>query len=72
MKWISVKDRLPEPSTEVLVYGQMHYVITHRPSIDICHLTDQNPDNNELQWSNEAGIRYKNVTHWMPLPELPS
>lgn len=54
--WISVKDRLPKPQTEVLAFrrGIMYLALY---------------DNEIGRWaSNEWGF-LDAVTHWMPLPE---
>jgi len=56
MKWISVKDRLPDKDCEVLVYMGINCyrymeLITHYSD---CHLT-----------------RHDTITHWMPLPKPP-
>ena len=55
MKWISVKDQLPEDNVEVLkfkkdVYGYNSFLIIG------CFGED---------WDN------KHTTHWMPLPDFP-
>ena len=55
-EWISVKDRLPEPNTRVLVYAKQGCYINLRVDY-IC---------NGGIWFYSMM-----VTHWMPLPELP-
>lgn len=60
IEWISVKDRLPEKMQNVLIANKRGV----RYDID-------------KGWYDGAGWarcnkgRYGNVTHWMPLPELP-
>jgi hypothetical protein len=62
MKWISVKDRLPEDWQEVIVYS---------PDEDV---------QSGVFYSKISGFQNDcngrtilvNITHWMPLPELPS
>lgn len=56
--WISVKDRLPKPQTEVLAFRRgIMYLAWY--------------DNEIGRWaSNEWGF-LDAVTHWMPLPEPP-
>ena len=58
-KWISVKDRLPEDDTSVLVFGGKSMYIAQ------CF-------NNGKSWYR-IGTRnhYCNPTHWMPLPNPP-
>jgi len=65
-KWISVKDRLPEDGVEVL--------ITDGENIDVsfCELTYFGDDPNEMEWFGRISPwHFGNITHWMPLPELP-
>ena len=64
MKWISVKDRLPECGIEVLVW---------RKGTDVgCdYLTTHGEDafgNDILKWDVFEDEKF---THWMPLPEPP-
>lgn len=58
-QWVSVKDKLPEPLTDVLVYQQ-----TPRGNCDI-----------GISWRKGNGEwMYKNICetlYWMPLPEPP-
>jgi hypothetical protein len=58
MKWISVKDRLPENENEYIVCG--------------INVTTLNYINGE--WFSDVFntvIDKKLITHWMPLPEPP-
>ncbi len=56
-KWISVKDRLPEPGSYVLVFTDDH--------------CDYTAHYDGYWWlSGKPALSYK-VTHWMPLPEPP-
>ena len=62
MKWISVKDRLPEKLSDInrskRVLG-----IEKRGYIRICRC---------LYYEDEYhGFGLSGITHWMPLPELP-
>ena len=67
MNWISVKDKLPSPYDDVLVYPrptdyccEAHY----------CHVA-QDWYYNEYE-SYQGNVQYKcTVTHWMYLPEDP-
>lgn len=63
MSWISINDRLPEDGAFVMAFnGKIHLVkINDRAGPGIGMLWGSEPDS----W----GLR--NVTHWMPLPELP-
>ena len=66
-EWISVKDRLPEPFTSVLVYRQSF--VTLPPYIKVDQMTLWNDDTQV--WTDEVAS-WKNVTtHWMPLPQPP-
>ena len=56
-EWISVDERLPEKDVRVLVYLNTDLSYT---KID----TDSLDDRGFVRW-------YKDVTHWMPLPEAP-
>jgi len=59
MKWISIKDRLPPPEIEVLLF---------QPRFGCCVGSLQ-------EWGDFTdcveGLTMPNVTHWMPLPEPP-
>ena len=59
MKWISVKDRLPENDDTVLTYTSLGYSFNH-----FLNITDNGKKKNI--WNGCA-----KVTHWMPLPEPP-
>ena len=55
-QWISVKDRMPEPKKDVLVYSEIEH--PHKIRVDFLKVSGQ--------WFNSF-----HVTHWMPLPEPP-
>ena len=57
-KWISVKERLPEPEKDVLVLWLGRHVRVGWYSEE-CN-----------DWKVDAGFT-NDVTHWMPLPEAP-
>lgn len=65
-KWISVKERLPENTNNVLIYGGYGYIIAYRDIVGNCW---------EPIWvDQETGTPYVmdcDVTHWQPLPEPP-
>lgn len=59
--WISVKDRLPDECTHVLVYGEF--------GVSMAFLYGDNK-----HWyiaDTEDWDEVREVTHWMPLPEPP-
>ena len=58
MKWISVKDRLPELFADVIVCRRGSAVGPGR------RITDG--------WWKVFGTRVKDVTHWMPMPDPPA
>lgn len=62
--WISVKERLPEPNKEVLLYDKnsiRHYVIGWLRG---------DKGYNEGMWRLSNGwVEDKGITHWMPIDE---
>ena len=61
MEWISVKERLPKPGEEVLVFIG--------PSMEVKHYV---PDDGVHAWGwYPNGVPIRNSTHWMPLPKSP-
>ena len=72
MKWISVKERLPELKTEVLInirYGDIIQAYYHGKGW--CISRDVR-DNAKDCYANDPNlITDFDVTHWMPLPEPP-
>ena len=61
-EWISVKDRLPEPWKQVLIYSRH----------DFCEvaLYIGIPGKWRVTWNHDM-LDADSVTHWMPLPEMP-
>jgi hypothetical protein len=61
MEWISVKERMPERETDVLIFGDgrlsLGYLL-YNMDVFLCNDT-----------SNES--KTFNITHWMPLPAIP-
>ena len=58
-RWISVKEKLPKPPAQCLVYSDKAY----RPSgMETATYTN-------LGWM--TAMYFPEVTHWMPLPEPP-
>lgn len=63
--WISVKDRLPEPSLDPL------YVLVHLDGGNIQSMYVQF-DELKIYFIDDNETNYSSfVTHWMPLPKLP-
>jgi hypothetical protein len=58
--WVKVDDRLPEEEESVLLCDGF--------SICIGHIFDSE----NKYWWNSPDIMMNDITHWMPLPELPS
>jgi len=63
-EWISVKERVPEAGVHVLITDGINMMVTWCEYID-----------NQCLWVYNyytyVNVRLKEVTHWMPLPELP-
>ena len=62
MEWIKCEDKMPDNNTDCLVVDDgdvcfAHFIIGYN-NIPYFNSTDDNGE-------------YKNVTHWMPLPEAP-
>jgi hypothetical protein len=67
MKWISVKDRLPEYYTNVLVYCTSQFYSGYFKST-----AWRANDGGKDIWTITASDNIiDNVTHWMPLPQPP-
>lgn len=77
MKWISVKDRLPEYGRQVLVWGQHRlHVQMGGAYASICERANFKGtllEGKESKYLCEHGFRQMAyVTHWMPLPSSPT
>jgi len=69
MNWISVKEKLPERLTTVLIYvptEESIYVATFCDWDDVCNDWHTFP-----QSRDSDNIKQNSVTHWAPLPEPP-
>ena len=60
-EWISVKDRLPENDTRVLVYLNIKKLDANTYTF---FDTDRMLDGKWIRWNSY-------ITHWMPLPQPP-
>lgn len=63
-EWISVKNRIPEYNTEILIIDG-EYIRIGDCWENHCAIDDEP----KQYFSSSDG--YMKVTHWMPLPELP-
>lgn len=80
-KWISVKHRLPEPYTYVIVLANNPGTGEPKP-IQFARIKKErvfefcNSLNDEGDYGVWIDISYfmesKDITHWMPLPDLPT
>jgi hypothetical protein len=74
MKWINVKDKLPEKNKVVLAYGKTTYADNNDFEVRECWVkVDVTPP----LWRYDIGCcgdeyYLENVTHWMPFPEKPN
>lgn len=72
--WISVKDRLPEENTPVLICTQWGD-IWMASYYSECRIASKlfSPAHWDVETLRGGGIDFKaeDVTHWMPLPRLP-
>lgn len=78
MKWISVKDRLPESCTYVLVFADNQGTNEPKPySIAKWEYSQWEFVNEEMAWTYGAhqdmdySMWGSDITHWMPLPPPP-
>lgn len=68
MKWISVKDRLPNKNQKVLIFLDGY---SHRNHIDLVSFIGIN--GSYYFWdADEYGYEENEVTHWMELPKPPN
>ena len=73
--WISVKDRLPESGSTVLVLWDDKYLYNgneiHNRRIQTAICCNENVDTKCFVADDTYYTEVINVTHWMPLPEPP-
>jgi hypothetical protein len=75
MKWISVKDRLPEKYKKVIVTNGKQVCLHYKQSgwnFKGSEGDDLFPLSCEQSESWYCGIEEGDVTHWMPLPDTPN
>lgn len=63
MKWISVKQKLPEPNKDVLA-------VVFETDVDIAHYIVPDDKRYKPYWEDCEGNTV-NVTYWMNKPKLP-
>lgn len=61
-EWISVNDRLPENRVPVLTCGRYGIKVLYHTYYFLMGLWG---------WADDPWIFENEVTHWMPIPELP-
>lgn len=64
--WISVKERLPPPETEVLWWNKT----AHQAGVSSWQYKSYCNDT-MIYWGDAGNLSIKNFTHWMPLPKPP-
>ncbi|CAB4166210.1 Domain of unknown function DUF551 [uncultured Caudovirales phage] len=62
--WVSVKDRLPPPQTEVLWWNKT----AHQAGVSSWEYMPHCNDT-MIYWGDAGNVSIKNFTHWMPLPK---
>lgn len=76
-KWVSVKERLPEPDEDVLLIahgweGRLLYLgCLHHTNAEKSWLTGITSAESEWCIRGWSYLKVPLVTHWMPLPDLP-
>lgn len=68
MNWISVKDKLPAPGSEVLVLMEVYYYIEQTKPLwkqEVVYYCCMR------EWLKKEEKRQADVRYWMPLPALP-
>jgi Protein of unknown function (DUF551) len=76
MEWISVKDRLPELDTNVLIYWKLSKDKKEGGYWDMIEIAlldsiTKRKESISTEW-RDSDYNTKNPTHWMPLPEPPT
>jgi len=65
-QWISVKDRLPPPQTEVLWWNKaaQQAGVSSWEYMSYC-------DDTMIEWGDAGNVSIRKFTHWQPLPAAP-
>ena len=71
MKWISVKERLPEEYVPVLAFGIYSMSGDQRSDEPIISLVEYKGKNKDYWPQEYDAFGLIKVTHWMPLPDKP-
>jgi hypothetical protein len=71
MKWISVKDRLPDKVGKYIIYKNWTKPIINIFRFHAYDIYSKNTDHHRLRFVNGSGFDDEHVTHWMPLPDAP-
>lgn len=66
MKWISIKEKTPEDYENILFTNGKRVFLGFR----VCLEDGDDGRDDFYYYSNERN--YDGITHWMPLPELPT
>lgn len=69
MKWISVKDELPDFNDRVLVYNEQKRMDGINHDYRVAEIRSISKDG--ALWYITNNFRTTQITHWMPLPETP-
>ena len=73
MKWISVKERLPEYQERVLVHEEVKPEWENLSvTIGYLNTTTKGKSFETNEWYSDNNYQSIDVTHWMPLPEPPN
>lgn len=72
MRWIPVSEKMPQKGQQVLVIGDREaelYPASGKPSVGCVYwnTAQSSPCSDTCFYS----FGYTNITHWMPIPELP-
>ena len=82
MKWISIKDKLPDNNVEVLLCNRYGIIIAVRKRDRDCSFDHWETNHSEMYWAYDGENEFEALcrididmfepTHWAPLLKLPS